>query len=63
MTDRAIADVVERLERLETWANDFSCAAEHADAPVFITKAQEDENNARLAALRARTTLAKVQQQ
>ena len=58
MTDpmtTAAEELEARVARLEAWANEFSVCAEHADAPVFVTKAYEDEVNERLAVLRART--------
>lgn len=51
-----LIELAERVARLEAWANDFSCRAEHADAPIFTTKAWDTEQERRAAALRARAS-------
>lgn len=47
-------ELEKRVARLEMWANDFSCQAGSGGFPIFTTKRDDDETEARLAALRAR---------
>ena len=50
----SLTELAEQIERLEAWANDFSCSGSFADLPIFTTKAFEEECRKRLAAHRER---------